>query len=122
MVQRALLPYVLLLPALLLPVLGGLGCGGAEPVPDNPGGRVEAVDDDERSILAEIERLPTGEQTTLGATTVVAEEPYRAASGNTCRWLSLTTRGGASARRLACSDGASWFFAPDVLGPPIEVP
>lgn len=99
-----------------------VGCGSPEFAPNNPGGRVEAADDDERHILAEADRLPVGKETTIGATTVVAEAPYAAASGNTCRWLVLATKGGAGTRRLACNDGSGWFFAPDVLGPPIEVP
>jgi hypothetical protein len=105
--------------------IGGVtlwGCGPAEVAPQNPGGRVEAADDAERQILAQAEGLPAGQKTTVAGMTVVADEPYHAASGNTCRWLSISAGNGTGARRLACSDGASWFFAPDVLGAPIEVP
>lgn len=105
-----------------LVALGVVACGSAEIVPESPGGRVDAADDAERQLLAEAERLPAGKKTTVAGMTVIADEPYHAASGNTCRWLSISAGDGPGARRLACSDGAGWFFAPDVLGPPIEVP
>lgn len=100
------------------------GCGGGEPVVEGPGtgGRVEAGSDDERRILAQADALPAGEKTTVGSLAVVADEPYFAASGRTCRWLTVFTGKVGGDRRLACKDQRGWFFAPDVLGPPLDAP
>jgi hypothetical protein len=50
----------------------------------------------------------------MGDTTVVADGAYTAASGRTCRALTMGTAG-KNARRLACHNGGSWYFVPDVF-------
>jgi len=93
----------------------GAGSDGA-PGPATGGGRVEPTSAAEHEILKQLETMPVGRPVTVGNLVVVAQAPYFAASGRTCRHLHVTPRGGGSAsRRLACKDGSSWFFAPDVF-------
>jgi hypothetical protein len=61
--------------------------------------------------------LPTGTPRRVGAATIVAEAAYTAASGRTCRSLSISNDpAGKTSHRLACAGGGDWFFAPDVFG------
>lgn len=70
----------------------------------------------ERELLGQVPSLPSNAPRHIGHTTVVAEAPYQAASGRTCRALTVTSEQKAqSALRLACSDGKTWFFVPDVF-------
>jgi hypothetical protein len=71
----------------------------------------------DRAVLAQLSVLPSGTPQRIGNALVVAEAPYSAASGRSCRALHLTPAQAKSAsNRLACSDGKSWFFVPNVLG------
>jgi hypothetical protein len=113
----------------LITTLALLGaCGGAAPGAGSQsgatgGGRVEPTSVAEHEILKQLERLPSGQQATIGDMVVVADRPYFAASGRTCRRLLLTPRGGGPGRhRLGCKDGASWFYAPDVFATPTTGP
>jgi hypothetical protein len=73
--------------------------------------------DVERAVLKAVSSLPTGAPSRVGGATVVAEAAYTAASGRTCRSLSISNPPvGQSVHRLACANGGSWFFAPDVFG------
>ncbi|HWA73964.1 MAG TPA: hypothetical protein VG937_16590 [Polyangiaceae bacterium] len=83
----------------------------------NDTGRVlEAKGASERAVLARLSTFPTGTPQRVGEITVSAGAPYPAASGRTCRSLQVSL-GNAVARqeRLACTDGRSWFFVPDVF-------
>jgi hypothetical protein len=80
------------------------------------GGKLAARSPSERALLDSLPSLPPGVARRVGAVTVTAEAPYAAASGRTCRVLRLDAdRKGQGSRRLACSDGTSWFFVPDVF-------
>jgi hypothetical protein len=62
--------------------------------------------------------LPTGAPRHVDAVDVMADAPYTAASGRTCRALALSAGKDADAsHRLACTDGSGWFFVPDVFAP-----
>lgn len=109
--------------ALLVLMTGLLGCGhemaaSARDVNDaNDTGRtLQAKTAAERAILAELPRLPTDSPRQLSGLTVLAHAPYSAASGRTCRILSLRQPTRQAHERLACSDGSAWFFVPDVFG------
>jgi hypothetical protein len=71
----------------------------------------------ERVMLTAVSGLPSGQPREVAGTTVVAEPAYAAASGRTCRALSLNPRKpGKASHRLACTIGGAWFFVPDVFG------
>jgi len=107
------------------------GCGGATPPPDRQaeldardvGTTVEPASEDERRVLEQLPELVPGKRVTIGSLTVVAERPYPAASGRTCRSVTLTASGQKRSPRprLACSEGGSgeWFFVPDVFAEPV---
>ena len=111
--------------AALLVLLCGVafGCAGEKPNPrdaadaNDTGSTLPARSPSEQSILQQVAQLPAGSPRTLGDAVVVADPAYHAASGRTCRALAIT-HGKAKqvAHRLACSEGAAWFFVPDVLG------
>lgn len=76
-----------------------------------------AASEQERGILREVASLPSGVARQVGGSSVVAEAPYVAASGRTCRALQLSSQPPTQTlHRLACSDGKAWFFVPDVFG------
>lgn len=92
-------------------------CGSAPPPqPLHAGDKAEPRSDTERDVLGQLDGWPAGQAKTVGGVKVVAEPPYVAASGSTCRWLQLEGQKGAE-RRLACQDreGTPWFYAPSVL-------
>ena len=71
----------------------------------------------ERLLLQQLSALPNGTPRRVGDASVVAEAPYNAASGHTCRALQLTSsQKRTTDHRLACTDGRGWFFVPDVFG------
>lgn len=104
----------------LLPLLVAsfaCACGSPpSPGPLHAGDKAEPRSDAERTVLGQLDGWPPGEAKTIGGVEVVAEPPYMAASGSTCRWLQLEGPKGAE-RRLACKDREStpWFYAPSVL-------
>ena len=80
------------------------------------GGTMKATTETERAILRQLEDIPGNTPRRLGDITVVAEPPYLAASGRTCRALRLSMgREHRTRERLACRRGASWFFVPNVF-------
>lgn len=85
----------------------------------NDTGRVlQANGESERAVLSQLDTFPTGPARRVGNLTVRAESPYPAASGRICRELHLFWgQAGMPRDRLACSNGAAWFFVPDVLAP-----
>lgn len=100
------------------------GCGGAavssQPgAPGDEGGVVEPENEAQRRVLKELDALPAGRPRRVGSVTVVAEPPYFAGSGRTCRGLTFTSAGGRqSARLLACKEGRAWVYVPNVLVAP----
>jgi hypothetical protein len=84
---------------------------------NDTGRTVTATNDGERALLKEVANLPSGASRQVQGLTVRAGKTYAAASGRTCRALTVTSSGSkAPTERLVCSDGASWFFVPDVMG------
>lgn len=69
----------------------------------------------EQAVLRVLSSLPAGQARSVEGATVVAESPYTAASGRTCRALRLET-GERHGPRLACRGAQGWFFVPDVFG------
>lgn len=69
----------------------------------------------EQDVLRALPSLESGQARPVGNAKVVAEAAYTAASGRTCRALSIGVRG-KNLPRLACHSGGSWYFVPDVFG------
>ncbi len=82
---------------------------------NDTGRTVGAKSESERAVLGELGSLPSNAPRRFRDATVVAEPPYSAASGHTCRAVHVTTPQ-AAVHRLACVDGTKWFFVPDVFG------
>jgi hypothetical protein len=99
-------------------------CGPAEsPQRPHTGGVVKPGSDAERRVLEKIATIPSEQPVTIGGVVVRAEPAYFAASGRMCRRLVLTRRGQDNGKiRLACKDGRSWFYAPEVTATPTKIP
>lgn len=69
----------------------------------------------EQDVLRALPSLESGQARPVGNALVVAEPIYTAASGRTCRALSIGV-GGKNVARLACHSGGTWYFVPDVFG------
>ena len=120
------------LSGVLLVVVAAVACGGAQPPPNDPavldandrGSTVAPTSDAERQLLAQLGDLPAGKKQQIGSLTVVANKPYHAASGRTCRSVDVTsaTSKGATGARLACTEGGEWFFVPNVFVAPTADP
>lgn len=83
---------------------------------NDTGRRLTPQGDAERTLLSQAGSLPNDSPRKIGPATVVAEPPYGAASGQTCRSLKIQPEGATQAeRRLVCNDGKSWFFVPNVF-------
>jgi hypothetical protein len=68
-------------------------------------------------VLKALVSLPSGKPQQVAGATVVAEPAYVAASGRTCRALSINATNRVDPRhRLACTNGGAWFFVPEVFG------
>jgi hypothetical protein len=84
---------------------------------NDTGSALGARSTSEAVVLTAVSSLPSGQPRQMAGTTVIAEPAYAAASGRTCRALSLNpTRPGKASHRLACTTGGAWFFVPDVFG------
>lgn len=83
---------------------------------NDTGQALAAKSEQERAVLREAASLPSGVARRINGTNVLAEAPYVAASGRTCRALQLSEQASQAIHRLACSDGKAWFFVPDVFG------
>lgn len=82
------------------------------------GTKVPPASKDEQAVLASVDAFRTGKPKEVGDLVVVADAPYFAASGRTCRTLLIKRKGARDGRpRLACQDEDAWFFAPSVTGP-----
>lgn len=84
---------------------------------NDTGRTVNASSAAEQAVLGVLPSLPSGSPKVVSGLTVLAQAPYSAASGRTCRALDVRPEGtGKASARLACSnDGRSWFFVPVVL-------
>ncbi len=84
---------------------------------NDTGATVDAKSASDRALLRELSALPSGTPRRIGDATVIAQAPYAAASGRSCRALHVTlTHPETVTHRLACSDGKTWFFVPNVFG------
>ena len=84
---------------------------------NDTGSALAARSDLERAVLSAVSTLPSGQPRQLAGSTVIAEPAYASASGRTCRALSLSPdRKVEKSHRLACTNGGSWFFVPEVFG------
>jgi hypothetical protein len=109
---------LLLLLAVVLNACSGPPAASARDVADaNDTGRTLSPQTaNERQLLQQLSQLPNGKAQRIGDTNVIADAPYSAASGHTCRAVQLTGGPKRTAdHRLACTDGHAWFFVPDVF-------
>lgn len=84
---------------------------------NDTGRAVGARSNVEREVLKAIPSLPSSKPQQVAGATVIAEPAYVAASGRTCRAISLDSKSKAESRhRLVCTNGGAWFFVPDVFG------
>jgi hypothetical protein len=98
-----------------------MSCSGSAPPPETAaaparaGGTIPPANSAEKEILLRIDQMPARAAVRVQGLTVIADYPYVAASGRTCRRITQTSSSGASAERLACSDGRTWFYVPTVF-------
>jgi len=103
-------------------VLGVAGCAATVPAgaprstppPAAGAGQVKPSDDVEATVLKRLDGWPAGQAWAVGGVSVTAEAAYAAASGRHCRSVTFA-RGAGATTRLACHDGARWFYVPDVF-------
>jgi hypothetical protein len=104
-------------------------CGGdrQEPRAQSGGpvlgdGTAEPASPSELKVLAALDELAPGQPRAIGDLSVVADAPYHAASGRTCRGVTLTSTlpPKHSRTRLACKHGQQWQFAPSVFLAPSD--
>lgn len=101
-----------------------MACSSSKPLPardvadaNDTGRTLAARNQAERQLLEKVAGLRNDRAEQVGGLSVVAEAPYAAASGRTCRALSLKQAGASNGMsRVACTDGKQWFFVPDVFG------
>ncbi|HEY6722710.1 MAG TPA: DVU3141 family protein [Polyangiaceae bacterium] len=112
---------------LVCSVLVGCGSTSGNVSPDAPSpvlgdGTAEAASPAETKVLARLDQLPVAEARSVDTISVVADAPYAAASGKTCRRLTLTpsTPPKTTRTRLACKDADRWGFVPSVFLAPTE--
>lgn len=110
-------------PAIFIPVhvlvaALALGCTRsqhvAEPGPSGPSA-IEPANQTEREILQRLPALAPEQPVTIEGAIVSAAAPYHAASGRTCRFLTITGADRSSRSRLACREDAAWFFVPPIF-------
>ena len=102
----------------------GWACGAGTQAPDpeyqrlSSAGIEEPQNEFERELLRRLPELAPGEPAAIAGGEVVADRPYAAASGRSCRQLVLTPPGASSTSfRLACLIDGAWALVPDVLAP-----
>jgi hypothetical protein len=80
--------------------------------------RVPPQTQGERKLLTRLSDMPTNEPVRIGGQVFVAGEPYAAASGRTCRSVTVRAPDGSKGAdvKLACHGRAGgWTFVPDVF-------
>lgn len=82
-------------------------------------GQVPAATPGEREVLARMAEIPAGQAVTLAGQVFIVDEPYHAASGRTCRSVTIRAarEAGGTDVRLACAEDGGWVFVPDPFGP-----
>jgi len=120
-------PRPWLLVVVMCNVMFGCGSTSSNVGPDVPSpvigdGTAEAASPAEAKVLARLDRFPVAEARSVDTVSVVADAPYAAASGKTCRRLTFTpsTPPKTSRTRLACKDADRWTFVPSVFLAPSE--
>ncbi len=104
-----------------------MGCAGAPPPEpraiedaNDTGRTVDARSGAETEVLRAVPTLPVRQPRRIAGLVVTADSAYSAASGRTCRALSINPAANkpsqGSTQRLACTSGDAWFFVPDVFG------
>lgn len=105
----------------LLGVLGA-ACGGGPPSANQiwheaslRPGEVSPETHGEREFLIRLADVPAGQPVAFGSQVFVADAPYFAASGRTCRPVTVRPRepDGQVDFRLACEERDGWVFVPD---------
>lgn len=99
-----------------------LACSSASNISDrdaadanDTGAKMLPADEAERRLLAALPQMPPSSPRRIGERTITAGVPYEAASGRKCRVVHVARGNTGSSSRLACSDGARWFFVPEVF-------
>lgn len=114
--------------ALALTAALAIGCAGPrqqgpEHAAVSPPSAVAPGDELERELLRRLPELPAEQPVAIDDATVIARAPYSAASGRTCRALTIRASGqgpgGASRSRLACREDGDWFFVPQIFRPEV---
>lgn len=80
------------------------------------GGRREPETEQERRLLAAVAELKAHESASVGGARIEAGPRYAAASGATCREVSLSGAPELADVSLACEDAEGWFFVPALAG------
>ena len=81
-------------------------------------GTVEPKSELEREILEALPGMEPGEPVEVGDGRAVADREYAAASGRTCRYVTIyAPRDAGASSRLACRQNSAWSFVPEVLAP-----
>lgn len=108
--------------SLVCGVMFGCASTNHDVTPQGPTGGVgdgtaEATSPAEAKVLAMLEQLPAAQARSIDGLNVVADAAYAAASGKTCRRLTLTPLKPpkTSKTRVACRDGTGWAFVPSVF-------
>jgi hypothetical protein len=71
----------------------------------------------ERELLSVMAELEAGVRVEVAGGQVIAERAYAAASGRTCRRVSIEPPEEPPGSRLACVVDGAWSFVPQVLAP-----
>jgi hypothetical protein len=111
-------PAISMLARALLATLA-FGCSHGQRVAVEPGpaepSAIEPANEIERAILQRLPTLVPEQPVTIDGAIVSAAAPYHAASGRTCRSLTITGADHTAHSRLACREDAAWFFVPQVF-------
>jgi hypothetical protein len=106
----------------ILMATASIGCASKPPSDDQiwhestlRPGLVSPETQGERELLVRLSDVPVGQPVTFGSQVFIADAPYAAASGRTCRSVMLrpTEADGTVQVKLACEVAEGWAFVPD---------